>query len=241
MGQTCIDTADAIELTETLQLIARWLASDPARLTPSLLDFIGHPAHGRSSSARTWTASPSSSAAPTARDCSARASRRSPRRHRLQDFPPGQPRRHAVDEVRRSARSVRVHLRISTCTVTPADLVSLQVCGGRPPLIAAPCRPQGNKLRGAMENFSYAALERCVVTEMPVSQPKTSGELTRVPVPDNSRNGCGRTSSRLTDLAGLHVASLACASTPPSRCSHQSAVISRCPVAVKSALSQLVV
>ena len=46
MPRTCIDTADAIELTETLQLIAGWLASDPSRLTASLLDFIGHPAYG---------------------------------------------------------------------------------------------------------------------------------------------------------------------------------------------------
>ena len=28
MPRTCIDTADAMELTETLQLIARWLAND---------------------------------------------------------------------------------------------------------------------------------------------------------------------------------------------------------------------
>ena len=46
MPQTCIDTTDAIELTETLQLIAGWLASDPARLTASLLAYIGHPGYG---------------------------------------------------------------------------------------------------------------------------------------------------------------------------------------------------
>ena len=46
MPQTCLDTADAIELAETLQLIARWLAADPATLTPSLLAYIGHPAYG---------------------------------------------------------------------------------------------------------------------------------------------------------------------------------------------------
>ena len=39
-------TADAIELAETLQLIARWLAADPERLAASLLAFIGHPAYG---------------------------------------------------------------------------------------------------------------------------------------------------------------------------------------------------
>jgi hypothetical protein len=46
MPRTCIDTADAIELAETLLLIARWLAADPGRLAASLLGFIGHPAYG---------------------------------------------------------------------------------------------------------------------------------------------------------------------------------------------------
>jgi hypothetical protein len=46
MPRTCLDTADAIELAETLQLIARWLAADPATLTPSFLAYIGHPAYG---------------------------------------------------------------------------------------------------------------------------------------------------------------------------------------------------
>ena len=46
MARTCIDTADAIELAETLQLIAHWLAADPERLAASLLGFIGHPAYG---------------------------------------------------------------------------------------------------------------------------------------------------------------------------------------------------
>jgi hypothetical protein len=46
MPRTCIDTADAIELAETLQLIARWLTADPERLAASMLDFIGHPAYG---------------------------------------------------------------------------------------------------------------------------------------------------------------------------------------------------
>jgi hypothetical protein len=127
-----------------------------------------------------------------------------------------------MDEIGRSARTVRVDPQISTCTVIPADLVSIQVSGGRPPLIAAPRRPQGDKLRGAMENLSDAPLERRVVAEMPVSQPKTSGELTRVPAPDNPCNGSGR---RLTYLAGLHVASLACAGRPtltlrPPDCGH---------------------
>jgi hypothetical protein len=30
MPRTCLDTADAIELAETLQLIAGWLSTDPA-------------------------------------------------------------------------------------------------------------------------------------------------------------------------------------------------------------------
>jgi hypothetical protein len=41
-----LDPADATELAELLQLIARWLDSDPVRLGPSLLDYIGHPAYG---------------------------------------------------------------------------------------------------------------------------------------------------------------------------------------------------
>ena len=46
MPRTCIDTADAIELAETLQLITGWLAADPAVLAPSFLAHIGHPAYG---------------------------------------------------------------------------------------------------------------------------------------------------------------------------------------------------
>jgi hypothetical protein len=42
---TPIDMADAAELAELLQLIAGWLASDPATLGASLLKFIGHPAY----------------------------------------------------------------------------------------------------------------------------------------------------------------------------------------------------
>jgi hypothetical protein len=45
MPRTRLDTADAIELAETLQLIARWLDADPATLAPSLLAYIGHPAY----------------------------------------------------------------------------------------------------------------------------------------------------------------------------------------------------
>jgi hypothetical protein len=46
MPRTCIDTTDAIELAETLQLITRWLTIDPATLAPSFLAYIGHPAYG---------------------------------------------------------------------------------------------------------------------------------------------------------------------------------------------------
>ena len=41
-----LDPADAMELTQLLQFIAGWLSRDPGRLTPSLLDYVGHPAHG---------------------------------------------------------------------------------------------------------------------------------------------------------------------------------------------------
>jgi hypothetical protein len=41
-----LDPADIIELTQLLQFIAGWLNTDPGRLTPSLLDYVGHPAYG---------------------------------------------------------------------------------------------------------------------------------------------------------------------------------------------------
>ena len=41
-----LEPADTVELTEILQFVTCWLASDPARLTPSLLDYVGHPAYG---------------------------------------------------------------------------------------------------------------------------------------------------------------------------------------------------
>jgi hypothetical protein len=46
MPPVTLDNADAIELAETLQLIAGWLTADPATLAPSLLAYIGHPAYG---------------------------------------------------------------------------------------------------------------------------------------------------------------------------------------------------
>jgi hypothetical protein len=41
-----LDPADATELTELLRFIAGWLSRDPARLTPSMLDYTGHGAYG---------------------------------------------------------------------------------------------------------------------------------------------------------------------------------------------------
>jgi hypothetical protein len=41
-----LDPADVMELTQLLQFIAGWLSRDPARLAPSLLDYVGHPAYG---------------------------------------------------------------------------------------------------------------------------------------------------------------------------------------------------
>ena len=46
MPSVSLGTADAIELAETLQLIAGWLAADHERLAASLLGYIGHPAYG---------------------------------------------------------------------------------------------------------------------------------------------------------------------------------------------------
>ena len=41
-----LDAADATELAELLQFLAGWLTADPARLTPSLLAYVGDPAYG---------------------------------------------------------------------------------------------------------------------------------------------------------------------------------------------------
>lgn len=46
MPRITLDTADAVELTETLQLITGWLTADPATLAMSFLAYIGHPAYG---------------------------------------------------------------------------------------------------------------------------------------------------------------------------------------------------
>ena len=48
MPSISLDTTDAIELAETLRLIARWLAGQTylERLAASLLQYIGHPAYG---------------------------------------------------------------------------------------------------------------------------------------------------------------------------------------------------
>jgi hypothetical protein len=41
-----LDVVDAAELAELLQFLTGWITSDPARLAPSLLAFVGHPAYG---------------------------------------------------------------------------------------------------------------------------------------------------------------------------------------------------
>lgn len=41
-----LDIVDAAELAELLQFLTGWIASDPARLAPSLLAYVGHPAYG---------------------------------------------------------------------------------------------------------------------------------------------------------------------------------------------------
>jgi hypothetical protein len=46
MPAISLDTADAIGLAELLQFLAGWLAADPARLSPALLAYVGHPAYG---------------------------------------------------------------------------------------------------------------------------------------------------------------------------------------------------
>jgi hypothetical protein len=41
-----LDVTDAAELAEMLQFLSQWLGRDPARLGPSLEEFVGHPAYG---------------------------------------------------------------------------------------------------------------------------------------------------------------------------------------------------
>jgi hypothetical protein len=45
MPRVTLDAADATELAEMLQFPSDWLARDPARLAPSLEQFVGHPAY----------------------------------------------------------------------------------------------------------------------------------------------------------------------------------------------------
>jgi hypothetical protein len=61
-----LDAGDAAELAEMLQFLSQWLARDPARLGPSLEEFVGHPAPASPSCAKTWSGSSSCSAAATA-------------------------------------------------------------------------------------------------------------------------------------------------------------------------------
>jgi hypothetical protein len=46
MPEVRLDVTDAAELAEMLQFLSGWLACDPARLGPSLEEFVGHPAYG---------------------------------------------------------------------------------------------------------------------------------------------------------------------------------------------------
>ncbi|MDQ2710254.1 MAG: hypothetical protein M3Z25_22680 [Actinomycetota bacterium] len=45
MPDTHLDTSDALELTELLQLIADWITNDHDTLNASLTRFIGNPAY----------------------------------------------------------------------------------------------------------------------------------------------------------------------------------------------------
>ena len=46
MHEVKLNAADAAELAEMLQFLSEWLARDPARLSASLAQFVGHPAYG---------------------------------------------------------------------------------------------------------------------------------------------------------------------------------------------------
>jgi hypothetical protein len=46
MPELRLDATDAAELTDMLQFLSQWLATDPARLTASLEQFTSHPAYG---------------------------------------------------------------------------------------------------------------------------------------------------------------------------------------------------
>jgi hypothetical protein len=45
MPSMTLDAVDAAELAEMLAFLSQWLARDPARLSASLEDFVGHPAY----------------------------------------------------------------------------------------------------------------------------------------------------------------------------------------------------
>jgi hypothetical protein len=67
-----LDVTDAAELAEMLQFLSGWLGRDPARLGPSLEEFVGHPPTASTSYVTTWSALCSCSTAATASPCSAR-------------------------------------------------------------------------------------------------------------------------------------------------------------------------
>jgi hypothetical protein len=45
MPEVKLDVTDAAELAEMLQFLSQWLDRDPARLSTSLEQFVGHPAY----------------------------------------------------------------------------------------------------------------------------------------------------------------------------------------------------
>jgi hypothetical protein len=45
MPEVRLDVVDAAELAELLQFLSQWLTRDPARLSASLGEFVGHPAY----------------------------------------------------------------------------------------------------------------------------------------------------------------------------------------------------
>jgi hypothetical protein len=46
MPEMKLDVTDAAELAEILRFLSQWLDSHPARVGPSLEEFVGHPAYG---------------------------------------------------------------------------------------------------------------------------------------------------------------------------------------------------
>jgi hypothetical protein len=66
MSDVRLDAGDAVELAELLQFLSGWLARDPGRLAAPWKSLPATPRTTSDSCARTWTGSPSCSAATTA-------------------------------------------------------------------------------------------------------------------------------------------------------------------------------